>query len=45
MVMQILLLAKYLELADWNDGPGNLVSISGHAIPKTLKNGTWYLLA
>ena len=27
------------------NGPGNLGSIPGRVIPKTLKNGTWYLLA
>ena len=27
------------------NGPGDLSSIPGRVIPKTLKNGTWYLLA
>ena len=26
-------------------GPEDLGSILGHVIPKTFKNGTWYLLA
>ena len=27
------------------NGPGDQGSIPGRVIPKTLKNGTWYLLA
>ena len=27
------------------NNPGDLGSIPGRVIPKTLKNGTWYLLA
>ena len=44
---------NYLKL-DWligqvgrvfANGPGDLGSIPGRIMPKTIKNGTWYLLA